>query len=668
MINLQTYCINDTMKIMFVLFYMIIITNPGKTILMTSKNYNNNYKNIGLLLIKTRNTQLYHKKYNINNTYFTCYSQFMKNVTDQNAYGFFTTNISFGKEIDKIDVVLLGNHGYNKIFDLLFVFDILFFSRFEIKKHFKIAVPIIFLSDIISTALVLYSLPDDGVNEFDNFIILFENHYYDKNLVNLIYRHAPVKSNIKTYFKNYNNLINLLKNKDEANLYFIKPVFSLSKVYKHDKENFRNVMKKIETFRHNKVLLGFLNKSPLNYNVHGLSSYFNCFSVITKQRIFSVFITPKELSHKMRGVTKPLKNLVLESWSEFATLVAEYRNMFLLETKDTLFIFDKNIYENEEEQHKNIVDTLNTNHFFALVFRKIAKLFLRVNIPNKPIIDNIDAYISKNNWLDLSFLEYRTDRDNIIKVFAVHLVRPISLVMNNRQFDTLFMQFTLKYTSIQNYEKIKHCFVANSSSISKVPFSILVLLMDPNDIKDINKFIIKNIQVENVSFYHTMYFITEPLDIEIEGIFENLKSNIKVNKNHTKHYIFTFSCVFEVKQVAINEGEYVINILDFDNKRYFIMKIKNNDRYRNEDIEQIIHKIKVMSNNSSVINFSLSWELSFAVDKKQAVFLEKEIKKNKGIKVKRISGLFHISYLDLTDLKAGFYLSGVLGKHLVELA
>lgn len=644
---------------------MFIIARPDKIILMISKNYYTN--GIDLFSIETQKSDLYSKKYNINHIYFMSYNQFMKNVTDQNTYGFFPTNISFRKEIDNIDIILLGNHGYNKTFDLLFIFDVLLFNRFEMEKRFKVAIPIIFLSNIISTALVLYSLPDNNrMSGVNNFTILFESHYYDKNLIHLIYRHAPVKSNIKAYFKNYNDLIKSFKNKSETNLYFIKYVFSLSRTYEHDKENFIDIIKEIEAFRYNEDLLSFLSNSPLNYNVHGLSSYFSCFSVIAKQKIFSIFIMPKELFHEIRGIIKRLKNLASENWSELSTLLAEYRNMFLLETKDALFIFDKNIYKNEE-QPKTIA-TLNTNHFFALVFRKIAKLFFRVNMPNKPIMDNIDTYISNNNWLDLSFLEYKTDSGNIVKVFALHLVRPISLVMNNRQFDTLFLQFTLEYTSVQGYEKIKNCFVANSSNISKVPVSILALLMDPNDIKDINKFIIKNIQVENVSFYHTMYFITEPLDIEIEGIFENLETNIKINKNNTEYYIFTFSCVFEIKQVTANEEQYVIKILDFDNKRYFTMTIKSNNKYRNEDIEQIVHRIKIMSNNSSGINFELNWELSFAVDKKQNTFLEKEISKNKNVKVKRISGLFHISYVDLESLKAGFYLSGVLDKHLVELA
>ncbi|MEM5877586.1 MAG: hypothetical protein QXF12_01775, partial [Candidatus Aenigmatarchaeota archaeon] len=544
-------------------------------------------------------------------------------------------------------------------------FDSLFFNRFELGEHFKVALPIIFLSDITSTALVLYSLKNNRALEFNNFIVLFENHVYNKNLIHLIYRHASVKSNIKTYFNNYNDLIKFFQNKKEANFYFIKPTFVLENHLDHTEET-KNT--NITVFRYNKGLESVLSKSSINQNISGIYSYFDYCCVITKQRIFSIFITPTELVYEIKGLVKKFKrdSYLSDVIIRINTLVTEYRKLFLLETKDALLVFDKNIHGNEE-QHKTI-DTLETNHFFAFVFRKIAKLFLAVSMPNKPIIDNIDIYISKNNWLDLSFLEYKTERDNIIKVFAIHLVRPISLVINNSKFDTLFLQFTLKYISVQNYEKIKHSFVANSSTISKVPVSILALLMEPNDIQDINKFIIKNMQVENVSFYHTMYFITEPLNIEIEGIFENVESNIQVNKNHTEYYIFTFSCVFGIKQVTANEKQYIINILDFDNKRYFTMKIKNNNKYKNEDIEQIVHKIKIMSNNSSGINFSLNWELSFAVNKKQATFLEKGIGKNKNVKVKRISGLFHVSYVDLESLKAGFYLSGVLDKHLVELA
>ncbi|MEM4166644.1 MAG: hypothetical protein QW255_04790 [Candidatus Bilamarchaeaceae archaeon] len=643
---------------------MIIINGSDRTILMTSKiDYNNNNNN--LIFIKTDNINLYSIKYNMNYIYFTNYSKFIQDFNNQETYGFFVTNIRFQQGVDKTDIIFLGNHGYNKNFDLFFTFDSLLFNRLEIEKNFKVAIPIIFLSDVVAIALAVYSFTNNSANDSDKFIILFENHFYSTDLIQMIYRNKSLEYNIKKYFENYKNLINFFKNKEEARFYAIKYNYPLE----HIEENTykKNTTEKEENtnsiiLRYNRDLESFFSKSPISHKIRGLPSYFKYLCAITRQRIFSVFITPKELVHKISGLAKKFKKSASLSDVILGIIpfVLECKKIFLLETRNALLVVDKNIYENEEQ--KINIDTLDAKQIFNFVFMKIAKLFLEVNVEHKPILDKIEDYIAEDNWIHLSYLENKIYQNDITKIFAFHLAKPINLVMYNHQFSTLFLQFILEYKSVQGYEKIPYCFVASSSKINKLSIGFLPLLMEPNDIKNINKFIIKNIQVENVSFYHTMYFITDPLYIEIVGMFHVVKDTMVVYKNDRKYCIFTFSCISEVKKTKIEQDQYIIDMRDFQEDKEFTILVKNSNGYKREDVEHIFNPINVIGKGYGWLNFKINFEVLFTLDRKQTDLLIK----NKEITIRKISGFFNVNILLKDELKGDFHLTGVLDKHLVE--
>ncbi|MEM4166654.1 MAG: hypothetical protein QW255_04840 [Candidatus Bilamarchaeaceae archaeon] len=316
---------------------MLLIYKTSKVIIIKSNrenNFNNRFEYRVISLSFGKKTYFANKFMTKTNLFLT-YTNVSKNITSKSKYQKVVKTKDEEQvraRIDDNNFIFLGNHGYNKKYDLFLCFD--YYVPYNFRSSTK---RMIFYFQFIAVGKnsELVFVIDDSSNHEKFSLTLEPKSYFKEFLLHNINNKNDNFTNTKNYFNNYKKMLQdfIIKYKPDSNkvIYPYKPKLEkLENSYTSYKEI---ICKGAEKDK----------KVNLSYHMHYDNEFTildtitpSYYSVITKQRLLTSFITAHGLEYKV----------VLRNGNEFVTPPNSFYNAYILyeRAKNEVILFDNADY------------------------------------------------------------------------------------------------------------------------------------------------------------------------------------------------------------------------------------------------------------------------------------------------------------------------------------
>lgn len=464
----------------------VLVIKQNKSI-----DFENNFEYHVLRLAYTRKTY-FANKFMSKTNFFLNYTKVMENVINKNKYQRIVKTQEDKQatrtRIDGNNFILLGNHGYNKKYDLFFGFD--YYVPHDIRSSIKKAIFYFQFIAIGKKSELVFSIYDlSSVEKF--YLILEPNSHFSDFLLHNINNQNDNFVNIKNYFNNYKKMLKnfILDHKKDSNsvMYLYRPKFE-----KLDSEYSSYQQMICRSSERNK-------KANLNYHMHYDGEFTildtlhpRYYSIITKHRLLTSFITVNGLEYEVelksgtKFVTPPnnfYNSYILYKWVDRVIILFDDADYFRK-------IFESYYNEKVKEQkliHSELIKNLIRNNTQVNILISLNK-DTNLNIEEKSEYDN------NSEWLRLvTFISYR-GRTYIVKgSYKLYLfyfrALDITFYENERsiymKFDVLFLYCNIDGNNkdsgiVELYKELVQIYLANNYHVLKIDANFLPFLLSRN--------------------------------------------------------------------------------------------------------------------------------------------------------------------------------------------
>lgn len=486
-----------------------------------------------IILILDKTSQLFSNKFGVKVNNFTSYNDLVQYIKNTNNYKKPTSllegNPKYRIKLSGDNFILLGKHGYSKKLNLLLGFD--YYIQSKPSYYFQV----IILGDTSENSELAFIDNYYRLSkEYFDLFLEYESH--KKKLLDGI--HVNNKNNIKIYFENYNKLLEEISNNGEYQIYKYKHEFSYGKVLEYY-QNYQNMLCDQNVVINKKDYRDFLLNTP--FPDHFRIFHKNQYSIITKERICTSFISIKENSYQItfnrrepvlsKGYEQKQMYIVCDETSLVITdrILAnrdkQVKTIHLEQLINKLIGLDKNIFESQKQKFYNYISKTEENSYFIYTENRIRekeKTYVEQNVYVYTFLENKKISVYDNNLKLYSKFE---------GVFTLHKIEKKYEVNEKNQYQLI------------DQSKI---FLYNKEYIYTISGFFMFYILDTEIVMNIDSFIKKQID-KNISL--SSYFLYEPAKIKLtikndkELMIMNLPSiselTLEIDDENEKYYVFS---------------------------------------------------------------------------------------------------------------------------------
>lgn len=416
-------------------------------------------------------------------------------------------NTSDKNFIPEPNLVLLSNHGYNKMLDILFVFDILFSLGTKIThgryvKDYQL--------DTFQPTFIFHGLLLLEHFERPQLVSIIHKHIIDHNLQVIRYDYSfslerntlinqilekinandKVSNIIKQYFLIYKQTISELIN--NSDVYTLKDKYELDNVpYSSIVSNEKHLLKK-------HTLCPYVNPLYYDAGIHvNNESYLSYYIIILFSKAITKIITPKELNHNIDLVKVSHVHLhsIYTDTITINSINIYTESMYFIDKKDVAsFIL---VYDNQNRNKIKSIKNINTKEFLTKMLRKqlddLPLYFPKFERDAECELENF--YEDTYNWKYILYIKLKSpvEQKSII-YFNIGTLREVNIKLFGHKFNNLFVRYII---SIQGHVVNKEmnidivssqCIVFSETYLDELPQHYVNFFIEEDDIKQINEF------------------------------------------------------------------------------------------------------------------------------------------------------------------------------------
>ncbi|MEM5878028.1 MAG: hypothetical protein QXF12_04070 [Candidatus Aenigmatarchaeota archaeon] len=486
-----------------------------------------------IILVLNKASQLFGNKFGVKVNNFTSYNDLVLYIKNTNNYKKPTSllegNPKYRIKLSGDNFILLGKHGYSKKLNLLLGFD--YYIQSKPSYYFQVIIPGD-TSENSELAFIdnYYRLS----KEYFDLFLEYESH--KKKLLDGI--HVNNKNNIKIYFENYSKLLEEISNNGEYQIYKYKHEFSYGMVLEYY-QNYQNMLCDQNVIVNKKHYRNFMLNTTLPD--HFRIFHKNQYSIITKERICTSFISIKENSYQITfNKREPVLSKIYEQKQMYivcdeTSLVItdriltnrnkQVKTIHLEQLINKLIDLDKNIFESQKQKFYNYISKTEENSYFIYTENRIRekeKTHIEQNVYVYTLLENKKISVYDNNLKLYSKFE---------GVFTLYKIEKKHEVNEKNQYQLI------------DQSKI---FLYNKEYIYTISGFFMFYILDTETVMNIDSFIKKQID-KNISL--SSYFLYEPAKIKLtitndkELMIMNLPGiselTLEIDDENEKYYVFS---------------------------------------------------------------------------------------------------------------------------------